>query len=131
LQIGERAQYIGKRTIPPLPQRLNGDDVFYRAAGIKQVYSVQLPLGARGYHNLSFGDVLMLYEVLLDHFYRDLLPLVLGLEEDDGVDVILIAFQGQLYQAVALANAGGDSLFPPCVPALATCKYRPFPSNSL
>ena len=97
------AEDVGEGTVPSFLERLDGDDVLDRAGAIEEIDAVQLALVAGGDGDPVRRDAFVLRQVRLQRPDRHLLVPRLGLEEDEGPDVVRI-----LLRALGERGAGGD-----------------------
>ena len=101
--VRDGAEDVGEGAIPPLLQRLDGDDVLDGAGRVEQVDAVELALRAGGDGDLLFRDPLRLHQVPLQRLGRDLAVLRLRLEQRDGADVAAVPLR-----LLRQLGAGGD-----------------------
>ena len=107
----DRAEHIGKGTVPALFERLDGDDVLNRTAPIKQVKAVEFALFAGRHRNRAGRDMLNPGQMRLQHPGRDFPALLLGLKQNDGPDVVGVT-AGRLGQRGPPGNRRVDRVLP-------------------
>ena len=100
---GDGAEDVGEGAVPSLLQGLDGDDVFDRAGAVEEVDAVQLPLVAGRDRDLLPRDPFDLRQVGGQRLDRHLLVLRLGLQEDEGPDVVRLVLRAR-----GERRAGGD-----------------------
>ena len=98
--IGRGAEDVGEGAIPPLLERLHGDDDLDGAGAVEQIDAIQLALVAGGDGDALGRDLFILDQVLLDRLDVGGLVAVLGLNQQQRPDVVRLA-GGQLGQAGA------------------------------
>ena len=105
---------VGEGTVPSLLQRLDRDDAFDRTGPVEQVDAVQFPLVAGGDGDLPVGDLFDLHQIVFQSCKGYFLVSRLGLEENDGPDVVGVVL-GRSLQRGARGDGAVDRVFPSVV----------------